>query len=328
MIIDKLGSTKKVVNLTKNIFNYISQAIVGKALKLHKKQASKFDVANTGFKDFGIGTSEVIQYMMTNFQPPKEYMKKFLIKIASNEIVPIKKTFVNFEKFDNLMTLEGGTNRGFTGFSQYCAPELGLVVSLSVNDRFMPEIDIHKLSCHPHGNKLVDNVAMICFNENMFTVATIKDGKFNKIVLNNEPYLIAFMDDRIHIGKDAEKLKEEYNSFVVSDLLKILKTPSKDLKADPKWGFQISQINDETVLEFDTFKGRRKASPTFLFAFFLRYSVKIIEVISGEMPKTTVIVSKNLNDNFRQQLMASCKSAKINPTNVQIHEYKIVEIKS
>uniref|UniRef100_A0A914ZB66 Uncharacterized protein n=1 Tax=Panagrolaimus superbus TaxID=310955 RepID=A0A914ZB66_9BILA len=156
----------------------------------------------------------------------------------------------------------------------------------------------------------------------------IKNDKLIDIGIKNIPLAISFTNGRIQIGDEAVKLIKTQNSYVISDLLKILKTPSKDLKADPKWGFQISQINDETVLEFDTFKGRRKASPTFLFAFFLRYSVKIIEVISGEMPKTTVIVSKNLNDNFRQQLIASCKSAKINPTNVQIHEYKIVEIKS
>uniref|UniRef100_A0AC34GPU9 Uncharacterized protein n=1 Tax=Panagrolaimus sp. ES5 TaxID=591445 RepID=A0AC34GPU9_9BILA len=185
---------------------------------------------------------------------------------------------------------EGGANRGFTGFSQNCVREIGSVISLSVTNHFMPEMDIRPLSSLPDGNKLVDNVTMFCINENMFTVATIKNGKFDKIVLNNVPFEIAFMGGRIQIGKDALKFKEERNSFIIT--------------------------------------GRRKASPTFLFAFFLRYSVKTVEVISGQMPKTIVIVAKNLTDDFRQKLMDSCKFAKLNSNNVQIHEYKIVEIKT
>uniref|UniRef100_A0AC34FT99 Uncharacterized protein n=1 Tax=Panagrolaimus sp. ES5 TaxID=591445 RepID=A0AC34FT99_9BILA len=326
-IIDNLKPTSNVITLTKDYNKtFLNKAIVYKSLKLLEKKPFKFDVPNIGFYDFGIATGDIMKFMMM-FRPRKDYMKIFLTKISKTENHPITKTFVNYEKFNELFFCEGPPNvPGFTCIPKGYAPELGLAISLSVDKYLKGGMAINELTQKGY-ESFVGNAMFISLNDSSFKVEIVKAGKLCDTGLNNIPMPIAFADNKIQIGNEAIKIKPKQNSFVITDIFKIISTDPKMLKINPKWGFQlIKDENGKTLLEFDTFRGRRKSTPEFLFAFFIRWAVKSVELKYGKMPEKVVIVKKELNDEMKKIFEHSFLKANLKLSNVQISEYKIIEI--
>lgn len=99
----------------------------------------------------------------------------------------------------------------------------------------------------------------------------------------------------------------------------------------PGWGFSLiedNNKNDEILLEFDTFRGRRKSTPAFLFALILKWIIKNVEeAFDGQLPDTLVIVSRELNENLKKQLKNSYENTKLQLNDFQIQHHKFIEIK-
>uniref|UniRef100_A0AC34FNM4 Uncharacterized protein n=1 Tax=Panagrolaimus sp. ES5 TaxID=591445 RepID=A0AC34FNM4_9BILA len=157
------------------------------------------------------------------------------------------------------------------------------------------------------------------------------DGMENSVFLKNIPTAVSFVDGKVQIGNEAIKMKENFNSFVINDLITIMMTNFTDSTIYPGWGFSLiedNNKNDEILLEFDTFRGRRKSTPAFLFALILKWIIKNVEeAFDGQLPDTLVIVSRELNENLKKQLKNSYENTKLQLNDFQIQHHKFIEIK-
>lgn len=114
---------------------------------------------------------------------------------------------------------------------------------------------------------------------------------------------------------------------IVTDLLKI----AADLEHcghNSNWGFKIKHDkNYRKYIIFDTFRGRRKTTVSFLLAVIIKWAIANAEKYLEKMPKTVVIVADRLRAYLKDALEKACKETKLKNIDMQIQQYKIVEIK-
>uniref|UniRef100_A0AC34FGS0 Uncharacterized protein n=1 Tax=Panagrolaimus sp. ES5 TaxID=591445 RepID=A0AC34FGS0_9BILA len=314
LVYDKLKS-KNATFIKNPITSFVNQSIVSTVLSLLFEEPFKYNIVQTGIFDYYLTPLE-------ENLPPNDNLKTNLTSIASSEIIPTTKTIVCYETLENITFTESASN-ATKDIENFKILKLGTTVTLSVDEYFQPKVNIQK-----EINKSISAI-IICLNETTFSVEKIKNGKLKKTEYNNIPFAIAFVDGRISIGKEALNFKQEYNSFIITDLLKFMKKEASGINVNPSYGFKIFRDkNDEIFLEFDTFRGRRKASPSFLFAFILRWIIKSAELSHGEIFKTLILQHKFIDGTFKEELQKAADQAKLSIDDIQIQRYKIVEIKN
>uniref|UniRef100_A0AC34FT00 Early transcription factor 82 kDa subunit n=1 Tax=Panagrolaimus sp. ES5 TaxID=591445 RepID=A0AC34FT00_9BILA len=122
--------------------------------------------------------------------------------------------------------------------------------------------------------------------------------EFNISCIDNRyilPY-ISFKDNPIVIGQEAKKIGKKYPSFVVYDLLKIIKVIYSDALPKPDWKFKIEKNSDGvSYIIFDTWRGKRKATPQFLLAILIDHMLKFARTKLGFKPqKVRVLINSIL----------------------------------
>uniref|UniRef100_A0A914Q6A9 Uncharacterized protein n=1 Tax=Panagrolaimus davidi TaxID=227884 RepID=A0A914Q6A9_9BILA len=323
---------RKYIYIKKNENDYLNQAWVKKAEKLLSTKSSNVEVAVTGFNDYVIAV------------PGQQIEGVFALEIFSNCLIcvnliqrpPFKATVICYEPFRYLTLCKSRpevSHLWFTKDERYSGVETGTSITLSVDKYFVPHVE-YKVS-----NKEIKNGIIITFSDKTFTVEMIKNGnlkktgKITKVFRQNcdlidIPIMIGFYDGRIQIGTEAVEIKKEHNSFVVSDILKFMKADSLNLKIDPKWGFQVTNDSDKNILlEFDTFRGRRKTTPSFLMSLMIKWAIKNIEIKEGITDFTPIIISYKLIDGVSKcEFFKACKTANVPENDIQIQRYKIASI--
>uniref|UniRef100_A0A914Q987 Uncharacterized protein n=1 Tax=Panagrolaimus davidi TaxID=227884 RepID=A0A914Q987_9BILA len=236
------------------------------------------------------------------------------------ELLPVKKTFVCYEQFKNLKCIDFQGYQ-FEGLPKLSVNEIGTAVTFSV-DRFLsPDITLHK------PEKVVDNFVIIHFKEDKFSLEVIKNGILEVIGLEI-PMMISFANDKVFVGEEALKMKENYNAFVVSDILKLLSSDFKINESNPEWGFKvIKNKENQNLVVFQTFRGQRKTTPLFLLSILMKWAMTKAEVKLEKQLDTVVIVMKPLHYDLKQILINACNGTKGEFNDIQIHKNKIVQIK-
>uniref|UniRef100_A0AC35FJ10 Uncharacterized protein n=1 Tax=Panagrolaimus sp. PS1159 TaxID=55785 RepID=A0AC35FJ10_9BILA len=102
--------------------------------------------------------------------------------------------------------------------------------------------------------------------------------------LYGEDLYISFDKKKPKFRNEAYKVLKEKPTFVVFDLIKILK--SKTDYVSPLWQFSITKDEENPIyIEFDNFDGSRKhAPPELLMALLIKDHLKIIKEEIGEKP--------------------------------------------
>uniref|UniRef100_A0AC35FK71 Uncharacterized protein n=1 Tax=Panagrolaimus sp. PS1159 TaxID=55785 RepID=A0AC35FK71_9BILA len=322
MVENILKSAKKVTIISKNIHDFIGKAIFLKITKLLGLGSTKYEVCTNGVYNCGIAPlQEAKKVKELNL----ETFNECLVKAAAFESIPFYEMVVCYEKFENLVFLtkfpESTMNLTPQTVEKFSISELGTSLIIYVDQFLIPKMIVRK------DNKQIKNGVIIYVKEKTFSVETIKNGTLNDINLNEVPFAISIADNSVQIGEKALKLKDDRNSFVLTDILKFMTSDLSKLKTDPKWGFKVVKDKEgQILLEFDTFRGRRKSPPSFIFGLILKWAVSQAKENLGTMPDKIVIVTKLLDDVMKRHLMASCNCAKLNSKNVQFKKYKIVEV--
>uniref|UniRef100_A0A914QD52 Uncharacterized protein n=1 Tax=Panagrolaimus davidi TaxID=227884 RepID=A0A914QD52_9BILA len=319
MVENILKSAKKVTIINKNIHDFSGKAIFLKITKLLGLGSTKYEVATNGVYNCGIAPLQEANKMK---ELNLETFNECLVKAAAFESIPFYEMIVCYEKFENLVFLRANImNLTPQTVEKFSVSELGTSLIISVDQFLIPKMIVRK------DNKQIKNGVIIYVKEKTFSVETIKNGTLNNINLNEVPFAISFADNSVQVGEGALKLKDDRNSFVLTDILKFMTSDLSKLKIDPKWGFKVVKDKEGQIfLEFDTFRGRRKSPPSFIFGLILKWAVSQAKENLGTMPDKIVIVTKLLDNVMKRHLMASCNYAKLNLINVQFQKYKIVEV--
>uniref|UniRef100_A0A914QL95 Uncharacterized protein n=1 Tax=Panagrolaimus davidi TaxID=227884 RepID=A0A914QL95_9BILA len=121
----------------------------------------------------------------------------------------------------------------------------------------------------------------IVFTQNHFLIFVLTNGK-KKAIKNSDgltefPLYISFAEEKPITGKAAFEVLEEKPTFVIYDLVKLSSKNVHEIKAS-NWPFKLTKDSDnETFVEFDTFRGRRKTSPDFFIGMILKFALGVIE---------------------------------------------------
>uniref|UniRef100_A0A914QX03 Uncharacterized protein n=1 Tax=Panagrolaimus davidi TaxID=227884 RepID=A0A914QX03_9BILA len=103
----------------------------------------------------------------------------------------------------------------------------------------------------------------------------------------DKPSYINFFNDGFPvIGEAAKKLALQHPSFVVYDILNLAKMANEgNIKINPKWGFKVEKDSNGILqIIFDTWRGKRKATPQFLLAILINCSLNAAKEFVGFRP--------------------------------------------
>uniref|UniRef100_A0AC34F1C2 Uncharacterized protein n=1 Tax=Panagrolaimus sp. ES5 TaxID=591445 RepID=A0AC34F1C2_9BILA len=130
----------------------------------------------------------------------------------------------------------------------------------------------------------LDNLSIVCVWDEK-----IQSYKFldNWNGLDGKNLFLSFENKRPEIIDwipEGDESATQNPPFIVYNLLQIMSMPSEDIKADPEWGFTVTNDeNNPILLEFENHIGEKKfASPAFLMALLLKDHIK---AINAEMRK-------------------------------------------
>uniref|UniRef100_A0AC34GU75 Uncharacterized protein n=1 Tax=Panagrolaimus sp. ES5 TaxID=591445 RepID=A0AC34GU75_9BILA len=130
-----------------------------------------------------------------------------------------------------------------------------------------------------------------------------------KLFKLKDPYINFLYNDRPVIGEDAKKLLVNHASYIVYDILKITKmSTASNIQINPKWGFKVEKdSNDVLQIIFNTWRGKRKATPHFLIAILINFLMKYATECIGFRPKAVDIqIGDNFND-LKKEVIAALK---------------------
>ena len=89
-------------------------------------------------------------------------------------------------------------------------------------------------------------------------------------------------------------------------MVKLISASAEDLQMDSR--FKVTKNErDPILIEFETFRGLRKATPSFLFAFLIRWSLDEIKKIAGETPKFLEFCFDEINETIKNNILEACK---------------------
>uniref|UniRef100_A0A914QHF4 Uncharacterized protein n=1 Tax=Panagrolaimus davidi TaxID=227884 RepID=A0A914QHF4_9BILA len=88
------------------------------------------------------------------------------------------------------------------------------------------------------------------------------------------------------IGEAAKELSLEHPSFVVYDILNLARMANEgNIQINPKWGFKVEKDSTGILqIIFDTWRGKRKATPQFLLAILINHSLNTAKEFIGFRP--------------------------------------------
>uniref|UniRef100_A0A914ZAX5 Uncharacterized protein n=1 Tax=Panagrolaimus superbus TaxID=310955 RepID=A0A914ZAX5_9BILA len=141
---------------------------------------------------------------------------------------------------------------------------------------------------------ILNRKPVIIFPEDIAILFVYENGSYNPIEIDGRKELrmvISFADEDPVFGDKAmeDKINED-GTFVVYDLMKIIKMDPKKVMKKDDWQFDIVQHNKFPILfEFQTPNGKSHASPSFLIAMILKQIAKIYKKKTGHALKDVMI---------------------------------------
>ena len=166
-----------------------------------------------------------------------------------------------------------------------------------------------------------------------------ENGKYTPVILDNSkfppPYLnlhkavlgklvidcIDFSKEQPVVGLEAEKMKKTKPAFVVygnfhtwlslkysvifADLFEIMAMDPEDVEQSDEWGFEVIHTgdpNEPLLLQFETFRGTRKATPAFLAVFILKRFAKAYKTMTGKNLDNVLISNPSGKEKFSAQI--------------------------
>uniref|UniRef100_A0A914Z2K8 Uncharacterized protein n=1 Tax=Panagrolaimus superbus TaxID=310955 RepID=A0A914Z2K8_9BILA len=274
-LVENTLQSKTITIINKNIHEFIAQAICYKVMKFFNLFFTPFDVANNGFYNYAIAPSKenITQLTSTSFN-------KCLVSVNAVEGIPFYNMIICYEKFQNLTFMKTiDQSLDVETLENFSVDEFGTSLIISIDRFYESHLIIEK------DNKQIKNGAIICLKEKTFSVEIIKDGELKDIGINKIPLEVTIADGQAYyIGEDRLKIKKHSDTIVIPDLLKIM--TSNIPKISPKKGVKIVKDDDgKILLEFETYLGRRKVNPSFIFSLILKWSVRQAKMKLRQMPQ-------------------------------------------
>uniref|UniRef100_A0A914QKC2 Uncharacterized protein n=1 Tax=Panagrolaimus davidi TaxID=227884 RepID=A0A914QKC2_9BILA len=296
----------KLVVLPKNYSNYIPEVLEGMINDLKGNGRSKYKILPYFDSNIFIAKKKTFGKCWGNFEikclygVKLPYLETAVTFVPQNEVVEVN--IWNGKSFETLETFD---------VSKYEKSPIQINLSIDINGFYNLKIQkIEMLSYSQVTKRKIDAYIRLEADEDDEKVSiSIPEIEYNVKI----PTFISFHDDMpLIIGDEAIPIASQYPSFVVYDILKLAKMPSSNsstFKIDKKWGFKVvKDLNENLQIIFDTWRGRRKATPQFLLAILFNHLLKLATKQIGFRPR---IVNIHLRENFRFLEKAVTESLKI-----------------
>uniref|UniRef100_A0A914Z4N9 Uncharacterized protein n=1 Tax=Panagrolaimus superbus TaxID=310955 RepID=A0A914Z4N9_9BILA len=153
------------------------------------------------------------------------------------------------------------------------------------------------------------------FCDNFFSIEVHQNGitKLLKDSFDNEwtPMYLSTVKETPEIGENAKTHYQRFSKHVIYDVLKIIGKPLNQIMIDPKWGFELTEINGSVYFQVETPSGTRLFSQEIVIAAFLK-SMKLRIESTLESSISAINVSTNFELNESQKSVFQKAAAKNN----------------
>uniref|UniRef100_A0A914RC50 Uncharacterized protein n=1 Tax=Panagrolaimus davidi TaxID=227884 RepID=A0A914RC50_9BILA len=187
-------------------------------------------------------------------------------------------------------------------------------LSLSINANGFYNLNIQKLECSmPLLQQSADkeaHVQMRLKNEDIGIQALFDGYCFVYYDFDKPSYISFFNEGFPVIGVAAKKLALQHPSFVVYDILNLARMANEgNIKINPKWGFKVEKdSNGIFQIIFDTWRGKRKATPQFLLAILINHTLNAAKKFLGFRP---TVFNIHIYDDFKSAEKAVIQALEI-----------------
>uniref|UniRef100_A0A914P5T8 Uncharacterized protein n=1 Tax=Panagrolaimus davidi TaxID=227884 RepID=A0A914P5T8_9BILA len=297
----------KLVVLAENYSNYVLEILEGMINDLKGNGRSKYKILPYFDSNIFIVKKKTFGKCWGNFEikclngVKLPYLEIAVAFVPQNEVVEVN--IWNGKSFEILETFD---------VSKYAKSHIQINLSIDINGFYNLKIQKSEMLSYSQATKrkIDAYIRLEADEEDDEKISiSIPEIEYNVKI----PTFINFHDDMpLIIGDEAIPLASQYPSFVVYDILKLAKMQSSNsstFKIDKKWGFKVAKdLNENLQIIFDTWRGRRKATPQFLLAILFNHLLKLATKQIGFRPR---IVNIHLGENFRFLEKAVTESLKI-----------------
>uniref|UniRef100_A0AC34FM97 Uncharacterized protein n=1 Tax=Panagrolaimus sp. ES5 TaxID=591445 RepID=A0AC34FM97_9BILA len=266
------------------------------------------------------------------------YNKKWIIKADGTTELPFEGTAViDIVRHNNLLdsgvSLYGNVDTNLT-----CLEKLYLTrfkskkakVTLQIDINMIYDFKVEEYNADSATTEVAEKLdaklsikntvekAKVIFGKNDFSIIVWEKGSKKTLKDSNGstkiPYYVAFNEEIPVIGEAAKIVLKTKPTFVVYDLFKLSCMENINEK-DPKWPFNVTKNKDDEILvDFETFRGRRKTRPGFLLALLFKHCLKVIMDETGDMLTDLEVGFNGLETENKLifNFLEAAKSSKVN----------------
>uniref|UniRef100_A0A914Y525 Uncharacterized protein n=1 Tax=Panagrolaimus superbus TaxID=310955 RepID=A0A914Y525_9BILA len=264
------------------------------------------------------------------------YNKKWIIKADGTTLLPFEESviidFVRQNKFiDSGVSLYGNIESNLSCLEKLYFKTKKAKVTLKIDINMIYDFKVEEYVVDSETSDITEKLgknlniknpvekAKIIFGKNDFSIMIWEKGSMKTLKDSNGftkiPYYIAFDEEIPVFGEAAKEVLKTKPTFVVYDLLKLSCMENVNEK-DSIWPFNVTKnAEGDIMVDFDTFRGRRKTRPGFLLALLVKYCLKLITDETGGDLLTDLEVGFNGLDTENKlifNILEAAKTSKIN----------------
>uniref|UniRef100_A0A914PDA8 Uncharacterized protein n=1 Tax=Panagrolaimus davidi TaxID=227884 RepID=A0A914PDA8_9BILA len=225
----------------------------------------------------------MIKHLMDGSEP--EYMIKYFcnteftisppsVICTNGDLLPFQKSVIRNIKTANQFLTLSETKSGEIkriNLNQYFSQKIKITFTLDIDMFYDIKVESLGPLVSPSIEHVLKKSLKVSNDEKIKIKKAINDG------LTEFPLYISFAEEKPITGKAAFEVLKEKPTFIICDLVKLSSKNVHEIKAS-KWPFKLTKDSEnETFVEFDTFRGRRKTSPDFFIGMILKFALRVIE---------------------------------------------------